>query len=234
MWSRTLYPECLVLAATVAPAELIRVTTSFNESKSNVSRVLRNPSYGISCAYVGVLGLALIVMISNHFTSDYLTTWRTNFLWLAVAVAVGCAVVSLEILIGAAPKVIRGNRQIHFSVNIGEDKLTAGYLAAICITGAAEEILYRGLWIGTLIEHLNMSSSLAVLSAAVAYALGHLFFGTSVVWQKAMTGAVFGVLLIASGSLLVPLVAHVVQNMTVYKLANNKHRSMRGGRHRKQ
>jgi CAAX protease family protein len=233
MLSRTLYPECLVLAATVAPAELIRVATSFNKGKSKISHVLRNPSYAVSCAYVLTLGLALIVVISNHFTSGYLTAWRVSFLWLAIAIGVGCSLVGLEIVIGAAPKIMRGNHVMGFSVNAGQDQLTTGYLAAISVTGAAEEIMYRGLWIGTLTERLNVASALAIPGAAMAYALGHLFFGASVVGQKAMTGVALGMLLIASGSLLVPLVAHVAQNMTVYMLATKNHKPMKGGRHRK-
>jgi len=184
-----------------------------------------------------VLALALAVAVLDRFTPGYLTAWRawrTIPLWIPAAVVIGCCAVGLEILVGIAQQTIKQhaitqhaitqhaitrNRTFRLAVNIGSASLGPGYLLAISVTATAEELLYRGLWMGTLVERLGVSSAIAVCGAAAAYAVGHLFFGGAIVVQKAVTGIVFGILLVASGSVLVPLLAHLAQNMTVYRIA---------------
>src|SRR5215469_8413426 len=120
MWSRTLYPECLVLAATVAPAELIRVAASFGAPAGrNRSWISRNASFGASFAYTAVLALALAVALLDHFTPGYLRTWRVSPLWICAAVLIGCGAVGLEILAGVALQAFKQNRRFRLAVNVG-------------------------------------------------------------------------------------------------------------------
>lgn len=218
MWSRTLCLEGLVLAATIAPAELVRVATAFGTRGRDAARAARNATIGVPAAYAAVCSVAIAVAVTGGFSPGYLSSWSVGALWAAGAVVAGCAVVALEFGLGAAPYLLWGKRGLRLGVMLASGSVDAAFLASVTATGVAEELLYRGLWIGMLHERLGLVFPAAVLAAAFAYALGHVFFGMNVVAQKATTGAVFGTLLVASGSLVVPLVAHVTQNLVVSAL----------------
>ncbi|MFE5556586.1 type II CAAX prenyl endopeptidase Rce1 family protein [Streptomyces sp. NPDC056544] len=222
MWSHTRSLELLVLVATVAPAELIRVATAFRpaaKAGAERSRVARRGLLGAPAAYLLVTAVALAVAADGGFVPDALTNWRTGALWLSAALVVGAAVVGAEFALGALPRLLDGTGRPRLAVHRDGGTVGGGYAAAIVATAVAEELLYRGLWIGVLNEHLHLPVGVAVAVAAVAYAVGHLFFGGLAVAQKALSGAVFGLLMVASGSLAVPLVAHLAQNAVVFVLA---------------
>src|SRR5712691_5800231 len=110
MWSHTLYLEYLVLAGTIAPAELIRVATSFDvRPDTGSAKLLRNPNVGVPGAYVLVLLVAIAVVISARVQLSYLTSWKTGWLWLVIAAGVGVAVIGLEALTGALFLLVGGN-----------------------------------------------------------------------------------------------------------------------------
>ncbi|MBS2963475.1 CPBP family intramembrane metalloprotease [Actinocrinis puniceicyclus] len=218
MWSRTLCLECLVLAATIAPAELVRVATAFGMRGHGAARAARTATYGVPAAYSAVCAAAIAVAATGGFSPGYLSSWSVGALWVVGAVVAGCAVVALEFGLGAAPYLLRGKRGLRLGVMLASGSVDAAFVASVVATGIAEELLYRGLWIGILHERLGLVLPAAILAAACAYALGHVFFGMNVVAQKATTGAVFGVLLVSSGSVVVPLLAHVTQNLVVSAL----------------
>jgi membrane protease YdiL (CAAX protease family) len=234
MWSHTHSLEWLVIGATIAPAELVRVATSFRpgagvaaagpSAGAERARAARLQILGVPSAYATACLLAVAVAAAGGFTSQYLTDWSVSWPWAPAAAAVGCAVVALELGVGAAPQVLRGVRRIRFGVDAGPGTVGSALLASIVATAVVEEVLYRGVWIGTLNARLHVPAAIAVAASAVAYALGHLFFGSTVVMQKAVTGAVLGTLLVASGSLIVPLVAHITQNVTVFGFASRRRR----------
>ncbi|GAA2803961.1 type II CAAX endopeptidase family protein [Kitasatospora sp. CM 4170] len=251
MWSHTRSLECLVLVATVAPAELVRVATAFGPAGGGGGGSGSGSSGGRSgggsgsakggagagrgraawfvllgapAAYLVVTGLALAVAASGGFTPDTLTRWRADALWLPAAAVVGAALVGAEFLTGAVPRLLQGTRGLRLAVHRSSGVATAGYAVAILATAVAEELLYRGLWIGLLHQRLELPTGVAIAVGALAYALGHLFFGGLAVVQKTLSGAVFGVLLVASGSLAVPLVAHLAQNAAVHLLAVRQER----------
>jgi membrane protease YdiL (CAAX protease family) len=203
-----------VLAATVAPAELVRVATSF-DPRADRAVAARRARIGVPGSFAVVCALALGVAAAGGFAPRVLTSWTVTAPWLAAAVAVGCGSVALEYALVAAPAVARGARALRFGVATGPGGTGLGFMVSVLVTAVAEEVLYRGVWIGTLHERLDVPSTAAVAVAAAGYALGHMFFGFAVVGQKAVTGVLYGALLVASGSLLVPVVAHVAQNVAV-------------------
>ncbi|WP_354644466.1 type II CAAX prenyl endopeptidase Rce1 family protein [Kitasatospora camelliae] len=234
MWSHTRSLELLVLVATVAPAELVRVATAFGPgAQADPRRSARWGLLGAPAAYLVVTALAVAVAADGGFTPDALTGWRTGAPWLAMAAAVGVALVGAEFAVGAVPRLLAGTGLPRLAVHRGGSATvgTVGgsYAAAVLVTAAAEELLYRGLWIGVLHERLRLPVAVAVAAAAVAYAVGHLFFGGLAVVQKTLSGTVFGLLAVVSGSLAVPLVAHLAQNAAVLALAVRQERGARAG-----
>ncbi|MFE2726808.1 CPBP family intramembrane glutamic endopeptidase [Kitasatospora sp. NPDC059327] len=223
MWSHTRSLDVLLLVTTVAPAELVRVATSFGPAgRGERARTARTAGLGVPAAYLAVTGLAAALVLSAGTAPASLGRWAAGPLWVLAAVGAGCALVGLEFVVGAAPKVLRGARGLRLGVRRGPGAAGPAFLVSIALTAVAEEVLYRGLWIGTLHERLQFPAWLAIGCAALGYALGHLFFGGLTVVQKLLSGAVFGTLLTASGSLAVPLAAHLAQNLTVYALARKQ------------
>ncbi|MFF2217084.1 CPBP family intramembrane glutamic endopeptidase [Streptomyces antibioticus] len=218
MWSRTLSLEGLVLLTTVAPAELVRVVGSFRPGAATAESRARTATTGVLTAYLVVTVLALAVTVTGRFVPWRLGAWSTGPAWLAAAVGAGVALVAAEFAMAAVPKLLRGVRDLRFAVR-SDTSRAPGHLASITVVAVAEEVLYRGLWIGVLEQAPHLAAWSAVCVAALAYALGHVFFGGMVMLQKALSGAVFGLLLVASGSLLVPVAAHLAQNLAVHALA---------------
>ncbi|MEU4089955.1 CPBP family intramembrane glutamic endopeptidase [Streptomyces aureus] len=204
--------------ATVAPAELVRIAGSFHSTpaRDNRNRTRATAAVGVPAAYLVVTGLAVAVVASGHLTPDRLNARPAEPSWLLAAIGIGVALVAAEYTLGAVPQLVRGARSLRLSV---QAPAGPGQLVSILLTAMAEELLYRGLWIGTLEQGLHLPTWLAICCAAVGYALGHLFFGGIAVLQKSLSGVVYGLLLIASGSLLAPVLAHLGQNLTVHALA---------------
>ncbi|WP_079423808.1 CPBP family intramembrane glutamic endopeptidase [Streptomyces katrae] len=239
MWSPTRSLELLVLAATVAPAELIRVATAFGPAaKAGADRVraVRRGLVGVPAAYLVVTAAALAVAADGGFLPDTLTGGLTGalpgalpgrlpgVLWLPAAALAGAALVGGEFAVGAVPRLAAGAGLPRLAVHRDGGAAGGGYAASVLATAVAEELLYRGLWIGVLHERLHLPAGVAVAVAAVAYAGGHLFFGGRAVAQKTLSGVVFGLLMLVSGSLAVPLVAHLAQNGAVLALGVRQER----------
>ena len=79
------------------------------------------------------------------------------------------------------------------------------------LTGLSEEMLFRGALQGTLIESRNVHFSIW-LTAFVFSVLHFQFFGFV---PRMLLGAIFGYLLVWSGSLWVPVIAHALNNSVV-------------------
>ena len=79
------------------------------------------------------------------------------------------------------------------------------------LTGLSEEMLFRGALQGTLIESRNVHFSIW-LTAFVFSVLHFQFFGFV---PRMLLGAIFGYLLVWTGSLWVPVIAHALNNSVV-------------------
>jgi membrane protease YdiL (CAAX protease family) len=85
------------------------------------------------------------------------------------------------------------------------------------VAAVAEEMVFRGIFLPVLSELVALMVALGVTS--VVYGLNHLYFGWLAVLQKTLTGVGLGLLFIYSGhSILVPIIAHAVQNLVVQLL----------------
>ena len=94
--------------------------------------------------------------------------------------------------------------------------VSAAAVAAVVVTAAAEELVFRGVWLPVLERSLGWLAAAAIALTSVIYGLNHLFFGWLTVVQKTVTGVALGVLFELSGfHLVVPVIAHVTQNLVV-------------------
>jgi len=92
----------------------------------------------------------------------------------------------------------------------------------VCITaGVCEEVVYRGFllhYFHVLPFHLNLTWALVVSS--VIFGIGHLYQGILGAVQTTVIGFMFGVIFLATGSLVVPIVVHAVMDLRVLAMLN--------------
>lgn len=87
----------------------------------------------------------------------------------------------------------------------------------VCITaGVCEELLYRGLLTGALAGSLGTWP--AVVLATAIFGLGHVYQGWVGMGKSMVGGLMMSVLALGSGSLLVPIVVHVVNDLTAGRM----------------
>lgn len=84
-------------------------------------------------------------------------------------------------------------------------------VALLAIAAAAEEVLYRGV-LGLLIDPFDWT--VFVATSATLFGLSHVFEGKHELLLKTVDGAIYALLYVVSGSLLVPVLAHVGYNVS--------------------
>ncbi|QSB12701.1 CPBP family intramembrane metalloprotease [Natronosporangium hydrolyticum] len=216
MSSRTLSLSLLVLLCAAFPAQLFRVGLAMTLGPApGAGKILAQlRRLWLPGAFLLVAGLVWYVAPASGVLAAPVAWW-----WCAVAVAVGLAAPGVEVGVGAATALARGRRPVR--VRLHERWQRGGAAGGLAVTTAllvavAEEVIFRGVGLYLLRHELAMPAVLAVAVAALVYALNHLYFGWLTVGQKLVTGVLFGWLFLASGgSVLVPVLAHVAQNVLV-------------------
>jgi uncharacterized protein len=88
---------------------------------------------------------------------------------------------------------------------------------AVCITaGVCEEIVYRGFllhYLHTTPFHLTLTWALVVSS--VIFGIGHLYQGVAGAVSTMVVGALFGVMYLMTGNLILPIVVHAAMDLRV-------------------
>jgi membrane protease YdiL (CAAX protease family) len=111
---------------------------------------------------------------------------------------------------------------VHF---LPQDNRDYRHFVGVSITaGIVEEFLYRGFAFWYLAHFMPMWA--VVLVSSIAFGLGHTYQGTGGVVRVALVGIVFGIFYILTGSIWLPMLAHVVldilQGATVLAILNNR------------
>ncbi|GAA2575703.1 hypothetical protein GCM10010399_01520 [Dactylosporangium fulvum] len=225
MTTRTLCLSVLVLLCAAFPAQAFRLTLSGVLSGTGIPgwaprRLDRAVTGQLMFAAALIATAALVATLAPmrwEFSSP--VDWR----WYAAAVAFGCLAPVLEWAAGAALLAIRHRRLAGIALH----RLVAGgsvwvVLASVGVA-AAEEVLFRGVGLHLLDQVLGWPAAAALVVTAIVYGLNHLYFGAVTVAQKTITGVGFGLLYLLGGhNVLVPLVAHAVQNVVVLTVLPRK------------
>lgn len=222
MNTRTLFLSALVLVSSAFPAQAFRLTISGvltgapsaqSPPRSGARAALRQCWHHLGLA-MGLLAVAALVWYVAPASGVLMTP--NGFHWLAAAAAVGCLAPAIEFGVGALAVLGRGQKVGR--IGLHQLAATGSALAVVGAVGVAvaEEILFRGVGLHLLGQVLGWPIAAAVALTAVVYGLNHLYFGWVTVGQKIVTGVAFGALYELGGhSVLVPVVAHVAQNLVV-------------------
>lgn len=214
MSSRTHYLSVLVLLCAAFPAQLFRVGLAMAAADRRPAaswlRALGRQLW-LPGAFALVTALVWYVAPATGVLRAPAAWW-----WCAVAVAAGLAAPALEVATGSAAALAQRRRVGRVRLHERGAGGSAAAVAGAVVVAAAEEVIFRGVGLHLLVHGLGWPAVAAVGLTAVVYGLNHLYFGWLTVLQKTVTGVLFGGLFVAAGySLLVPLVAHAVQNILV-------------------
>ncbi len=212
---RTLCLSLLVLASTAFPAQAFRLVfigpnraqpSRLNATPAEAARRIR-PDLGFALAVLMVAGLAIAVS-----PVEGLFSLAVEPRWYLYGAAAGLLAPFFEYLIGVIALRRLAPLRVHDRAGKGLVVVLAGVLAA-----AAEEMVFRGIFLPVLDQLVPVLVAVAVTS--IVYGFNHLYFGWLAVLQKTLTGVGLGLLFVYSGySVLVPIAAHVVQNLVVLLL----------------
>jgi len=90
------------------------------------------------------------------------------------------------------------------------------------LIAAGEEIFFRLIWISLMLS-LSISVPVALVVSSIAYGLNHLSFGGISVLSKGVSGFFYGALYLFGGqSIILPIVAHVLQNFALLRLTRER------------
>lgn len=135
--------------------------------------------------------------------------------WYGIGVVVAAGVILGEVAIGVIAGKIKGSKVLRIEISEGFKNRNFLELGVIVFIGLLEEIIYRKVWFMILGEIFALNVFIVLCITSLVYAYNHIHLGKNVFIQKIYSGIIFGVLFILSGSVLIPIVAHITQNIFV-------------------
>lgn len=190
---------------------------------ANIS-VLMRKRYSTS-VFESLLGMIIgyMVLLAAIFFASPEKVGKFNMpsLWFyPVAIVAGFVIITLEICTGALLFFIQNGKlpegiRVHESYS-GARNITIIDIIAVVIFVLLEEIVLRQVAYNTLVS-IGLPDKdfvLMIVLLSSIYAVNHVTFSINAVFQKFFSGVVFVLLYLLSGnSLIVPVTAHMVQNL---------------------
>ncbi len=170
----------------------------------------------------GALQFAALSFWSEHIgAGSFAGSMRTSANWLIAALILGPLFLIVPNVI--ANTIMAGQEDWQFASEVNKavfarENWTFGYLVfGILIAPVVEEVTFRGVALGAIISRGGGPVLAAILSSA-AFALIHLQYSLVAMAVVFVTGVGLAVLRLLSGSILVPVVAHIAANADVLML----------------
>ncbi len=219
MSTRTPFLSALVLISSAFPAQALRIglvtaaarAAAGGAATGAAARVRR---WAATLAYPGLFALvALLAWYVAPATGVLAVPGRW---WYAVALAAGALAPGIEVAVGYLAAWLRRRRVARVALHERWAGVSSVALVAVTVTAVAEEVVFRGVGLHLLRTELGWPAVPAVGLTALVYGLNHLYYGGLTVLQKIVTGVLLGVLYELCGqAVVVPLLAHVTQNLVV-------------------
>ena len=213
MIDRTLFLSGLIVLATIAPSELVRVGSylgGYADDEASQSRQKILYRYGMPLLYA-LLGFLVLYLTPQE------SRWASPAaFWYVVALALAPVLIGIEIVATFAWLRLIGKRVGRVILKpLWEDSALSLVISTV-IVGGAEELIFRGVWITLLADTHSLPVALAVVVSAIVYGLNHSFFGIMTTLQKSVSGIFYGIVFVMSGyAVIIPIVVHISQNVLV-------------------
>lgn len=215
MTYHTRYLDVLTLAATSFPAGVVPILLAAIGDRS-VHEIQRRS--------LGTYSLVLAVCVILVRIVDHRDPWLILPLrWNDYLIGLLCGLLSIaiEYSVGVLWK-WRGNRSDFPRVQMNplwQVRMSAPAVAMCLAVVVLEEVVYRQIWLGTLIGPLHVGVAFAVGASAVVFAVNHVQLGWITVTAKVCSGLLYGWLFVVCGmAITVPVLAHGVHNLLLMVL----------------
>ncbi|HYY94278.1 MAG TPA: CPBP family glutamic-type intramembrane protease [Pyrinomonadaceae bacterium] len=218
MSTPTPYLDCVLLAATVYPA-------GFSYS---LHAAWRGAARAVSTSFLLFLALPFVTVAPAALVArpDTFALRGTTASLLCLAALAAPVAMGVEYVIGALAAYEPGGRLLRGVTTqaFWRGRLSPAGYSCLAVVVVGEEFFFRAVWLGTLRGPLGLPAALALAISSLAYGLNHLAFGRTAVASKTAAGLVYGGLyLLGGGSLYLPVVAHELQNVILFRLAREHH-----------
>ena len=208
-----LAPILFLTGAALVAAEFIPVFSPGSPEEIQAYQTL----WFVSCVSMA-LWFAAMSMWSNWLgAGPFAGLMRADTTWLIVAAMVGP-------LLLIAPSLIIGNfmteegwqyrGEVNQAVFAPQNWTLAYIFVAILIAPIVEEVAFRGIALGALIAR-GLSPIGAVILSSFVFAFSHMQYSPAAMLIVFLSGIGFAVLRLMSGTVLVPIVAHMSANGVV-------------------
>lgn len=164
---------------------------------------------------VGIYFLITILIVIQPEYSLIIRPVNNSWLWV-VSLIMPFLIIGIELMVGVIISAVSGKKISKLSVDerIGKEKFFVK--VAVLIVAAGEEVVFRGLGYEILCQNIMLSETSFLVISAFLYGINHIHEGFEVFLEKIVSGAIFGILFLASEkSVIVPLIAHVLENVII-------------------
>jgi len=186
---------------------------------------------------LAAVSLALVAAAPGLDLADIGVRWPRPSAYTVVG-AVGLAL-SVGLLLGLRRRIDRGAQVVapaEVTALLPRTPAERRAFAGLAVTaGVCEELLYRGVLLAIAVALLpGLSPWRLVLVSALAFAVAHTYQGVAGMLTAAVLGGSLAVVYLGSGSLLLPVLYHVLVDLRVLVLAvdrpRHRHRAAPDGR----
>lgn len=144
---------------------------------------------------------------------------KPDILWVVLSIPLGIALFEVELRIKT--KLVNSSTQdTNNTSRISECFLPNNFLISLLLLTAIpllEELIWRGMLIGVVSEKLAFNLYGTIMLSAISYGSIHLYFGLKEASIKTLSGIIFSILFMASGSIIVPFLTHATMNFKALK-----------------
>jgi len=184
---------------------------------------LREGLLGTVGAYVIIV--ALVLMIQPAAILDFHAP--TSFWWYIAAPLIGIACIGLEYLVGMGILYLKTGTLVtragvHHTYT-GPSKISFFDVLFIVLFVIGEELLLRQMLYRILANDFELAIGLVIAVCVLVYALNHVTFGVQSMIGKLFSGFVYVMVYQLAGlAVIIPILAHITQNLSLLTLARRK------------
>lgn len=205
----TLCLSIILILFTINPVSLIGTIVNF-------PGVNKGKNYNLF--FLKLLSYLLIVQVVFIYLLDkniFYINFKIEYFWYIIALVMVPINIGIEILVGILLIKLKGKKigKISFKSK-GVINTKNIYIFTLTI-GLCEELIFRQTWFNLLKGNMNIY--IIVLVSGIAYGFNHIFIGNKVILQKILIGFIYGLLYVFSGSIIIPIITHCVENIVVIK-----------------
>lgn len=208
MNTHTLCLNILIILFTISPVLLIGIISNFPGMKMKKDDVF----FTKALAYLLIIEFTFILIMKFHVLKVSLPE---NIYWYFIAIVCVPLIIALEILLAFIMIKAKGKNVKKLSFWGSGKKLDKYHMIFILIIAIFEELIFRCVWSNILGNDFGINLYIVIAISAVVYGFNHLFMGSKIIVQKTVTGCIYGLLYFLSGSIIIPIITHCVQNYFV-------------------